>query len=153
VLGVWTMMKIVSLSISRVEQNNFLISPAQLKKKILGGLWGRNESPLQALISSDSLVAAEAFIYITTLALRRERPAPAFVHPPVLALNPMTSTVYLISGANRDLGTSLICRVYLTITYLRSGHSGLGLVRVLARRDNVIIFARTRNNLAATDLD
>jgi len=44
----------------------------------------------------------------------------------------MTTTVYLVSGANRGIG--------------------LGLVTALALRDNVVVFAGARNPAAATDL-
>jgi len=51
---------------------------------------------------------------------------------PSFKISTMTSTVYLVSGANRGIG--------------------LGFVTALARRDNVIVFAGARNPSAATDL-
>jgi NAD(P)-dependent dehydrogenase (short-subunit alcohol dehydrogenase family) len=63
----------------------------------------------------------------------------------------MTSTVYLVSGANRGIGAS----AHLVLAYhLGIDHSllGLGFVTALIRRDNVIVFAGARNPSSATDL-
>jgi NAD(P)-dependent dehydrogenase (short-subunit alcohol dehydrogenase family) len=61
----------------------------------------------------------------------------------------MPPTVYLVSGANRGIGTLNIDEVHTFNIYYTPG---LGLVTTLARRDNVMVFAGARNPTAAADL-
>jgi NAD(P)-dependent dehydrogenase (short-subunit alcohol dehydrogenase family) len=61
----------------------------------------------------------------------------------------MSTTVYLVSGANRGIGAHKCCR---SCNFDIDIPAGLGLVTALARRDNVIVFAGARNPTAAADL-
>jgi NAD(P)-dependent dehydrogenase (short-subunit alcohol dehydrogenase family) len=61
----------------------------------------------------------------------------------------MSTTVYLVSGANRGIGQSSVPCLCI---YVDAAVSGFGLVKALATRSDTVVFAGTRNPSSATQL-
>ena len=62
------------------------------------------------------------------------------------------STVYLVTGANRGIGTRIFPSNTCSETLTVASNSGLAIVTLLISRPDTIVFAGARNPSGATDL-